>query len=171
MIVVGIDPGLTGAIAVLDGDDAAVFDMPVTEANGKSAIDREKLADLIGLDALADYSEPEDATAFVERAQSSPGMGVSSAFNYGMGYGVALGILAHLRVPTRLVHPAVWKRAMGLEAPSRLKLGRRKQNKDASLSRARQLYPQLQEHLGLKKHHGRAEAILIAHWGAEELGL
>lgn len=171
MIILGIDPGLTGAIAMLDGDDAAVFDMPTIEANGRTFIDREKLADLIGLDVLADFTEPQDATAFIEKAQASPSMGTVSAFSYGAGYGLVMGILAHLRVPTREIHPAVWKKALGLESPSRLKLGRRKQDKGKSLERARELYPQLAEHLALKKHHGRAEAVLIAHFGAEELGL
>lgn len=169
MIVLGIDPGLGGAIAATDGEEARVFDMPIAEVQGRRRIDHYTLADVVGMHALGGLT---DAVAFVELAQASPNMGRSSAFNYGAGFGIVIGVLAHLRIRLVFVPPGVWKRALGLINSGTRKIGRdEKRDKNASLDRARQLYPQLAAELALKKHEGRAEALLIAHYGCEELGL
>ena len=74
--------------------------------------------------------------------------------NYGVGYGIWIGILAALNIPYTEVHPVTWK--------SKIMAGMGKE-KDASIARAKQLYPTAD--LSLKKHHGRADALLIAHFG------
>jgi hypothetical protein len=80
-----------------------------------------------------------------------PRQGVASAFNFGVGFGSVLAVLQARHIAIELVTPAVWKRAMGLSADKR-----------ASLDKARLLYPTAD--LGLAKHDGRAEALLLAHW-------
>jgi crossover junction endodeoxyribonuclease RuvC len=174
MLVVGIDPGLGGAIARLDGAAVAVWDLPLTRVKrgGKmrEVIDAVALARLIGLEVLGDYCDPGDATVFVEWASSSPNMGVSSAFRYGEGFGLIRGVLAHLGVPTRLVPAAKWKREMGLVTKGSRELGRNEaRDKAPALDLARKLYPQILGDLERKKDEGRAEALLIAHYGCELL--
>ena len=159
MILIGIDPGVNGAIAFLDEDLGFkyVFDMPVMNLSGKKQqvnaaalayIFRENLP-YVG----TDYGV--DATAYVEQVHSMPGQGVSAMFNFGTGYGVIQGVLGALQIPMVLVSPAVWKRRAGLTGKP----------KDASRTLAQQLYPAAP--LGLKKHVGRADAILIARFGSE----
>lgn len=110
--IIGIDPGATGAIALL-GDDVRVWDMP---SNPR--------------DLYEILRELTFATAMVEQAQSMPGQGVSSMFKYGVGYGQILGVLAGLAIPYMTVTPAVWKRKMSVT-----------KDKEATRALARQLWP------------------------------
>lgn len=140
--ILGIDPGMTGAIAYLhDGQYGYdVYDMPPNPAD---------LAELIGT-----FGDIE--MAFLEKAQAMPKQGVSSMFNYGVGYGTVIGILAARSIPYTLVTPAVWKRALGLTGKP----------KDASRALARAWFPHAP--LSQQRDHGRAEALLIAEWGKRE---
>jgi crossover junction endodeoxyribonuclease RuvC len=174
VIVLGVDPGLKGGIAALDGDSARVWDFPVIERRVgrkiKRRIDSALLARLIGNEVLTNYCAPEDAIVFIERAQATPQMGVSSAFAYGECFGLAVGVLAHLDVPIRYVSPVVWKRDMGLGKKGSRLIGRDdERDKAPAIQLARKLYPALLEQLSHSKHDGRAEALLIAHWGVEQL--
>ena len=102
-----------------------------------------------------------DPHAFVEKAQSMPGQGIASTARYMTGYGQILGILAGLYIPKTLVHPRTWKTKMMKDMPK---------EKGASILRCQQLYPEFaKEFLTLKKHHGRADAILIAAYGVLEI--
>ena len=155
-IYIGIDPGLSGAIAVLQGDLALeVFDMPtfsVKRGKGvKKELDLGRLADII-------YRLP-NARAWVELVGAMPGQGVSSMFSFGKSYGATLGILAAFEVPVTHVAPQVWKRAMQVRG-----------GKDASRMRASELFPAYQPLWGLVKHDGRAEAALIASYGRIQNG-
>lgn len=127
MIYVGVDPGLAGGIARLD-DGSRVWDMPTREvvSGGKKRrrVDAEALARVIADNVLPDFCQPEDAIAFVEAAQATPQMGVSSAFGYGQSFGLVLGVLAHLGVPVQLVGAAKWKRAMGIGKRGNRMIGR-----------------------------------------------
>lgn len=145
MMTLGIDPGATGAVAALDGDGGLLFveDMPY--------LDGHVLAPQLAEVVLAGNGQ---RIAWVERAQSMPGMGVAGAFRYGAGYGCILGVLGALAVPTMTVRPNDWKRAAGLSA-----------DKGTSRRRAMELWP---DHCGLfarVKDDGRAEAALIARHG------
>lgn len=173
MIVVGIDPGLDGAICRMHDDTERVWDMPTHEVvrNGKARrqLNAEALALLLGLDVFDAYDgDKGQAIAFVEAAQASTQMGVSSAFAYGVGFGLVLGVLAHLGVPVVLVSPARWKKRMGIAKKGSRELGE-EPDKRSALDLARALYPRLGEQLALKKHDGRAEAVLLAHYGWEQL--
>lgn len=140
--ILGIDPGATGAIAFLHDSQygADVYDMPPNPAD---------LAELIGTFGNVEM-------AFLEKAQAMPKQGVSSMFNYGVGYGTVIGILAARSIPYTLITPAVWKRSLGL-------IGK---PKDASRALARSWFPHAP--LSRVKDHGRAEALLIAEWGRRQ---
>lgn len=170
MNVIGIDIGIHGGIALLPDGDAppVVVDMPISlrviNRRKKSRIEAERLAQT--LSALCKGF----VVAYVERAQPSPRMGVGSSFAYGEAFGLVLGVLAQIGVRVRFASPAVWKKDMGLSKPGSRELGRDEQReKGSSLELARKLYPKLCPELQLEKHDGRAEALLIAHWGAEQL--
>ena len=151
--VVGIDPGLTGAVALVSGDGRAVSvdDMPVvTKGKGGHDLDLPALRDL-----LRDLA-PE--RVYVERQQARPGNGACAAHTAGRIYGAILGILTALELPYELVTPQRWKKAMLDGEPKD-----DSNPKAPSLRVARRLFPLVD--LGRRKDAGRAEALLIAEWG------
>lgn len=146
-VTIGIDPGLTGAIAVLSGDGfEAVHDLPVIRDHSLAWIDGGAMQSLL-LDALRGRT----ARAVVERVSAMPGQGVSSSFTFGVGFGSVLSVLQAMQISIQLVTPAVWKRALNLS-----------KDKHASLHKARLLFPAAD--LRHAKHDGRAEALLLAHY-------
>lgn len=148
MLTLGADPGLTGALALLDSDGQPelVADLPVIRDRSLAWIDGGALQSML-LEAL--HGRP--CRAAVERVSSSPQQGVASAFTFGIGFGSILATLQTLRLPIELITPAEWKRALGLS-----------NDKRASLDKARLLFPSVD--LRLAKHDGRAEALLLAHF-------
>jgi len=175
MVFCGIDPGISGAIAVL-GDVLTIqdkyalavrfYDTPIlTIKTGK------KLKNTIDANAAAlllqaihpDYVVIESVQAMPGRPGAAGGpsrsMGATSAFNFGLGFGVWLGILAALQIPFEKVHPKRWKAALMKD------MGK---EKDASRIKAMQLYPGSAKSLNLKKHHGRADALLLAEYGRRD---
>jgi crossover junction endodeoxyribonuclease RuvC len=146
--IIGIDPGLTGAIAVLSptGELERLADLPVIRDGRLAWIDGGGLQSFL-LDTL--YGRP--ARAIVERVSAMPRQGVASSFSFGVGFGSILSILQARHLPIELVTPGVWKRALGLSS-----------DKSASLHKARLLFPSAELHLA--KHDGRAESLLLAHY-------
>lgn len=160
-VYIGIDPGLDGAIAIihLDGT-ASVHDMPTTttvKAHTKHRdVDEYKLANLIGRAIKSNGAATADESfAVIEKAQSAPGQGVASMFSYGVGYGKCRGVLAANGIPQQDVRPQEWMATMF----SGIKEAR---TKKLSIKTALRLFPDAEIHL--QKHHGRAEALLIAEW-------
>jgi hypothetical protein len=147
-LTIGIDPGLSGAVAILgpDGSLEVLADLPIIRDAKLAWVDGSALQSLI-LGAL----EGRCAHAIVERVSSMPAQGIASAFQFGVGFGSILGVLQALHIRIELVTPAVWKRSYGLG-----------KDKHASLHKARLLFPTAELHLA--KHDGRAEALLIAQW-------
>ncbi|MFM6207166.1 hypothetical protein, partial [Planktothrix sp.] len=96
---------------------------------------------------------PPDSIIILESVHAMPGQGVSSMFSFGLGYGVWLGIVAALNVPIEFVTPQAWKKYYSLGP-----------DKEASRVKALQLFPSQASELKLKKHHGRAEALLLAEY-------
>ncbi len=146
---IGIDPGLTGALSVLDpkGKVLLLEDLPVMASGGgvvKSQLNPAGIAELLKPFA-------KDARAALERTTAMPEQGVASMFSMGDSYGVLRAVLAVLRIPTEVETPAKWKRAMALTA-----------DKELSRARAIQLFPEVS--LRRKKDHNRAEALLLAEW-------
>jgi crossover junction endodeoxyribonuclease RuvC len=153
MRVIGIDPGLSGAIAIINGTDSlTVFDMPTitVERNGKAK--RQVSASELAL--ILKTAKSDDCHVFVEKVSAMAGQGVTSVFSFGRSFGMIEGILAALHMPVTYVAPATWVKAVHRGA-----------GKDASRSRAMELFPDNQADFKLKKFDGRADAALIAYWG------
>jgi crossover junction endodeoxyribonuclease RuvC len=153
VLTVGIDPGLSGAIAILDqaGELVSVTDLPVIRDLSLAWIDGNELQSII-LRAL----QGRTAGAIIERVSSMPGQGIASSFQFGVGFGSVLSVMQALHIPLEFVTAAVWKRSYGLS-----------KDKHASLHKARLLYPAAELHLA--KHHGRAEALLVARYSLNRL--
>ena len=153
MCRIGIDPGNSGAIALLNSrlECLHVEDMPVMALNGKkqqvNAVEVSRI-----FERWKNLSS-EPLVAFVEAVNAMPGQGVSSMFNFGMGYGIIQGVLATERIPFILVRPNEWKKRAGLIHAE----------KDKARTVAQQLYPGVD--LSRKKDIGKADAILIARFG------
>jgi len=149
-IYLGIDPGLSGALALLDGDGALfqVEDLPVM-ARGRGRVKSE--LDAAGLARLLRPHAGQIRLAVVEQVASMPGQGVASIFSLGHSLGSIVGVLAALAIPLRLVPPAVWKRAAGVSA-----------DKNLARSEAIRLWPNAP--LDRVKDHNRAEALLLARY-------
>jgi crossover junction endodeoxyribonuclease RuvC len=156
-LIVGIDPGLSGALAVIEGGVVVLLaDLPVvrfSDARIKNRIDAASLARL-----LEPYAGAVHA-AVVEKVGARPGEAASGAFSFGYTSGCIAGVLGALNMPTTPVMPAVWKKALGLTSAS----------KDASRGRALELFPSLADQLARKKDHDRAEAVLLAEYGRRHL--
>ena len=143
-LVLGVDPGASGGLALLDRAGRLQFaePMPVLR-NAVPTVDVRQIGHLL--------TGHHDVFAYVERAQAMPRQGVSSSFAYGVIFGSILTALADLGIGYELVSASAWKRALGLTS-----------DKAQSLDRVRQIYPAL----ALKrKDDGLAEAVLIARYG------
>jgi len=156
---IGIDPGLDGALALIDGDAVDFVDMPTITLQGAKKSHRELDLHQIIAAIKGWSSEGQQICIAIERQQAMPAtlngrqQGGVSTFRTGMGYGMLIGMLETLGVPYELVAPVSWKSKIMADSPK---------DKDASRTVARRLFPLAAPHLNLKKHHGRADALLIA---------
>lgn len=151
MITIGIDPGLTGAIGVLnEGNFVTVLDMPVV-AKGYGVVKNE--VDPAGLiSILREQTNVDEFTAVVlERVNAMPGQGSSSIFSLGDSFGCARSSIAACRFETVYVTPVTWKKHFKLTS-----------DKELSRALAVRMFPEAP--INLKKHSDRAEALLMARW-------
>ena len=164
MRIMGIDPGLSGALAVIDTETGEVFvdDMPVIEVLRKRVRSkrtkkmRDKVRRAVCGKRVADWVEEfKPDVAIVEKVGSRPGEGVVSVFTFGESYGKVCGAVEAMNVQLLSVTPAVWKRHTGL-------LGT---DKKASIRAACRMFPKVRDRLSRVKDNGRAEALLIAAYG------
>lgn len=147
MIIQACDPGLNGAFATFNLTEGTldVVDMPVVEIKKKREVSEQLCADIIGgCDQF-----------FIERQNARPGQGVSSMFKLGVNYGIVKGIVAAKQLPLHVVTPAKWRRECVVP-----------EGKDGSRARAQQLFPQYADLFSRRKDDGRADAALIAYYGA-----
>lgn len=159
-LVFGIDPGQTGAIAVLaDGTPAGFVDMPTMPRKSSGfMIDGARLAAMVrgiiqqhaGAYMLAVFEQVQFMPSSVKGAQQSG----SAAFKFGQGDGIVRGVFATLGIGSIDVQPVAWKRRLGLIGTE----------KDVARTLAIQRYPAVAGDLGRKKDIGRADALLIATW-------
>lgn len=151
-VSIGIDPGYTGAIAIITNSNPYfVYDMPVIKIGTKTELD------MVGIKSLLEGYKNHETSIYLEKAQAMPGQGISSTANYIKGYGQIIGLLFGMGISFSLVHPVTWKNKMMRDMPK---------EKNSSVIRCQQIYPRFSEQfLKLKKHHGRADAILIAVYG------
>lgn len=174
MIIIAVDPGLTGGLAlVTENGLQALVDMPVmvrskSRVKGKNGQMRDKESNQVNASALteilrewtADHDRNE-IHVFIEKCQAMPGsikgnpkaQSSAGTFSLGLSAGIIEGVVAARGLPHTLVHPATWKAALKLNG----------KDKNQVRARAIQLYPTASLHR--VKDHNRAEALLIAHYG------
>ena len=151
MIIIGIDPGISGAISILENKKILeVYDTPtmIEGKKNKRQINSAHVTNII----KERLSNEKEVIVVVEQVNAMPGQGVTSMFNFGQSFGVIKGICAALGLPIYFVRPAKWKKHFNLI----------KTNKDASRTKVIEAYPEISGKLHRKKDSNRADAILIA---------
>lgn len=159
-LIIGIDPGLSGAMALMGAAGLlAVHDIPVM-AKGKGAGKVKNEINAAGLNVLLKEwanGSADDVLVVIERVSSMPGQGVASMMSLGDTVGCIRGVVAARGYPVHWVTPQSWKKHFGLVA------GKDVDGKELARAKAIQAYPEAD--LARKKDHNRAEAILIARYG------
>jgi len=152
MIVLGIDPGASGALAFFDPDSGLldIIDTPVVEVMRGNKAKREISPPMLA--ALIKARMPDQV--ILERVGAMPGQGVSSMFQFGRGVGMVEGVIGCLALPITYVSPIVWQRAVGARG-----------GKGGARLRAAELFPAYAQMFARVKDDGRADAALIAWWG------
>ena len=153
MRIIGIDPGLSGGIAILDDLKIFdIFDMPVMPEGkkNKNQLNSAQLVNIINKHVL----KKENTFVIVEQVSAMPGQGVTSMFNFGQTFGSIKGICAALGLSIFYVRPAKWKKHFELINSS----------KDASRTKVIEMYPSISSRLTKKKDVNKADAILIARY-------
>ena len=151
MKIIGIDPGLSGAIAVLENNKVLnIFDMPVMSEGKKN---KRQLNSALLVNFLKEnIVNNEEVAVVVEQVNAMPGQGVTSMFNFGQTFGAIKGVCAALDLPIFFVRPSKWKKYFELINSS----------KDSSRTKAIEMYPSLSNQLAKKKDVNKSDAILIA---------
>ena len=153
MRIIGIDPGLSGGIAILDDLKIYdIFDMPIMSEGkkNKNQLNSAQLVNILNKHVL----KKENTFVIVEQVSAMPGQGVTSMFNFGQTFGSIKGICAALGLPIFYVRPAKWKKHFELINSS----------KDASRTKVIEMYPSISSRLTKKKDVNKADAILIARY-------
>ena len=156
MKIIGIDPGLSGAIAILDNNKVLnIFDIPVMSEGKKN---KRQLNSALLVNLLKEnINKEEEVAVVVEQVNAMPGQGVTSMFNFGQTFGAIKGISATLKLPIYFVRPSKWKKHFELINSS----------KDASRTKVIEMYPSFAEKLSKKKDVNKSDAILIARFFSE----
>jgi len=156
MIIFGIDPGVSGAICVLkEGKILEVYEMP-TMIDGKKNKRQVNGAEVTNI-FLKELNNKYKAKVVVEHVTAMPGQGVTSMFNFGQSFGVLKGICAALKLPIYFVRPVKWKKHFNLI----------KTNKDASRTKAIEIFPYISSKISRKKDSNKADSILIGKYFEE----
>ena len=151
MKIIGIDPGLSGAIAVMqDKIVINIYDMPVM-AEGKKNKRQLNSSQLVNI-IKENIHEDEETIVVVEQVNAMPGQGVTSMFNFGQTFGAIKGVCAALKLPIFFVRPSKWKKHFELINSS----------KDASRTKVIEMYPTLSGQLAKKRDVNKSDAVLIA---------
>ena len=153
MLIIGIDPGISGAICFFeDGKIVDVIEMPSMSEGKKNK--RQVNGNQLCNEIKSRISEInyEKVCVVVEHVTAMPGQGVTSMFNFGQSFGLIKGMCSAMQLPIHFVRPAKWKKYFNLINTS----------KDASRSRAIEIFPKISNQLKRKKDSNKADAILIA---------
>lgn len=152
-LIMGIDPGLSGAICLVKKDTLSIEDMydmptkPVKPGSSKLELDLDEIS------MIFEVYSPEVELCVLEKVHSMPKQGVASTFKFGEGSGALQGLLKAHGIDTIRPRAAVWKLSLGLT-----------NKKDASRKMAKKVFPLSHHYFKLAKHHDRAEAALLCHW-------
>ena len=153
MLIIGIDPGITGSICFFeDGKITDVVEMP-NMAEGKKNKRQVNGAQIYHeISKRIKNLEKKDIKVIIEQVAAMPGQGVTSMFNFGQSFGVLKGICAAMQIPMYFVRPAKWKKYFNLI----------NSEKDASRTKAIEIFPHFSAQLSRKKDSNKADAILIS---------
>ena len=153
MLIIGIDPGLKGAICILkDGKILDVFDMPVMPVGkkNKSQVNGSQIFNEI--QKAITNEDKKDIKVVIEQVSAMPGQGVTSMFNFGQSFGVLKGVFSAMQIAMDFVSPVKWKKYYNLINT----------HKDSSRTKAIEFFPYISHKLSRKKDANKADAILIA---------
>ncbi len=153
MLIIGIDPGISGAICFFEnGEVKDVIDMPVMAEGkkNKKQVNGSQIFNEISI-RIKNY-KIEDINVVIEQVSAMPGQGVTSMFNFGQSFGVLKGICAAMQLSIFFVRPAKWKKHFELI----------NSQKDSSRTKVIQMFPKISSLLSRKKDANKADAILIA---------
>jgi crossover junction endodeoxyribonuclease RuvC len=153
MLIIGIDPGLSGSICFLEnGKIADVIEMPVMTEGKKNKRQVNGSQTYNEILKRINKTENQDVRVIIEQVSAMPGQGVTSMFNFGQSFGILKGICSAMQLPMYFVRPAKWKKYFNLI----------NSEKDASRTRAIEIFPYFSSQLSKKKDSNKADAILIA---------
>ncbi len=153
MLIIGIDPGISGSICFFEnGRIIDIFDMPSMSEGKKNKrqVNGAQIYNEISL--RIKNHEKENIKVVIEQVSAMPGQGVTSMFNFGQSFGVLKGICSAMQLPTYFVRPAKWKKYFSLI----------NSQKDASRTKAIEIFPYISSQLSKKKDANKADAILIS---------
>ena len=153
MLIIGIDPGISGSICFFeDGIIKDVVEMPtMTEGKkNKKQVNGSQIFNEISFRTKT--YEKKNIKVVIEQVSAMPGQGVTSMFNFGQSFGILKGICSAMQLPIYFVRPAKWKKYFNLI----------NSEKDASRTRAIEIFPYFSSNLSKKKDSNKADAILIA---------
>ena len=153
MIIIGIDPGISGSICFFeDGKIIDIVEMPnmAVGKKNKRQVNGAQIYNEISL-RIKNFNK-EDIRVVIEQVSAMPGQGVTSMFNFGQSFGVLKGICSAMQLPMYFVRPAKWKKYFNLI----------NSEKDASRTKAIQIFPYISSELSKKKDANKADAILLA---------
>ena len=152
MLIIGIDPGISGSICFFeDGKILEVIEMPVM-TEGKKNKKQVNGAQIYNEFLKRINNKDNEIRVVIEQVSAMPGQGVTSMFNFGQSYGILKGICSAMQLPMFFVRPAKWKKYFNLI----------NSQKDASRTRAIEIFPYFSTQLSKKKDSNKADAILIA---------
>ena len=153
MLVIGIDPGISGSICFFqDGKIIDVVEMP-TMIDGKKNKKQVNGSQIFNeISNRIKKIDKKDIKVVIEQVSAMPGQGVTSMFNFGQSFGILKGICSAMQLPMYFVRPAKWKKYFNLI----------NSEKDASRTRAIEVFPYFSSQLSRKKDSNKADAILIA---------
>ncbi len=153
MLIIGIDPGISGSICFFqDGVIKDVVDMPtMTEGKkNKKQVNGSQIFNEIS--EKIKKTDKKNIKVVIEHVTAMPGQGVTSMFNFGQSFGILKGICSAMQLSVYFVRPAKWKKYFNLI----------NSEKDASRTRAIEIFPYYSSHLSRKKDSNKADAILIS---------
>ena len=155
MLIIGIDPGISGSVCFFeDGKILQVIEMP-TMIDGKKKKRQVNGSQIYNeIFKRINEFEKQNVRVVIEQVSAMPGQGVTSMFNFGQSFGILKGICSAMQLPMYFVRPAKWKKHYNLI----------NSDKDASRTRAIEIFPYFSSHLSKKKDSNKADAILIANF-------
>ena len=159
MIIIGIDPGISGAVCILtNGKITEIYEMPtmIDGKKNKKQVNGAEITNIIN----KEIENEKDVKVVIEHVSAMPGQGVTSMFNFGQSFGVLKGICAALKLPVHFIRPVKWKKHFNLINTE----------KDASRTKVIEAFPYISSKISKKKDANKADAILIARFFHETLG-